>query len=318
VLDRASRERRQCHEGLSRAEAAERTAWVALDAQRDALAGAALGPPAVARDDVAAAWATLVAWADDQRPLRLATLEEHLAHVAAGGDERDRLVAGLDRVLDDVGLPHRGQPHRDVVVEALARAEQDVRVLEEALSEHERLTVVEIDLARRMDVARTLEQELQANRFERWVLEQVMRELCVTATALLQRLSESAYSLVLDDKRGFMVQDHRNADEARLARTLSGGETFLASLSLALALAEQVAQSGAGGAGRLESIFLDEGFGTLDAETLDVVAAAIEELGASGRMVGLVSHVSELAERVPVRFEVRRGPHSSTVTRVDR
>ena len=65
-----------------------------------------------------------------------------------------------------------------------------------------------------------------------------------------------------------------------------------------------------GGTARLESIFLDEGFGTLDPETLDVVAA--------GRTVGLVSHVPELAERVPVCFEVRRGPHTSTVTRVDR
>ena len=114
-----------------------------------------------------------------------------------------------------------------------------------------------------------------------------------------------------------MVVDHRNADEVRLARTLSGGETFLASLALALALAEEVARAGRGAA-RLESLFLDEGFGTLDADTLDVVAAAIEELGASGRMVGLVSHVPELADRVPVRFEVRRGPRSSTIERVDR
>ena len=62
----------------------------------------------------------------------------------------------------------------------------------------------------------------------------------------------------------------------------------------------------AGGAARLESIFLDEGFGTLDPDTLDVVAAAIEELGARGRMVGVVTHVRELAERLPVRFEVRK------------
>jgi exonuclease SbcC len=102
-----------------------------------------------------------------------------------------------------------------------------------------------------------------------------------------------------------------------MARTLSGGETFLASLALALALAEQVARTGQGAA-HLESLFLDEGFGTLDADTLDVVAAAMEDLGAGGRMVGLVSHVPELAERVPVRFDVRRGPRGSTVERVER
>src|SRR5439155_1736832 len=69
---------------------------------------------------------------------------------------------------------------------------------------------------------------------------------------------------------------------------------------------------------RLESIFLDEGFGTLDADTLDVVASAIEELGASGRLVGVVSHVADLAERLPVRFEVRRAGNASTIERVDR
>jgi DNA repair protein SbcC/Rad50 len=113
------------------------------------------------------------------------------------------------------------------------------------------------------------------------------------------------------------VLDHRNADEPRTVRSLSGGERFLASLALALALAEHVAELAAEGAARLESLFLDEGFGTLDADTLDVVAAAIEELGSRGRMVGVVTHVRDLAERIPVRFDVRRGPEGSTVRRVD-
>jgi exonuclease SbcC len=130
---------------------------------------------------------------------------------------------------------------------------------------------------------------------------------------VLRELSGGQYSLTLDPKTSnFMVIDHRNADEQRSARTLSGGETFLASLALALALAEMTAR----GAAPLDAIFLDEGFGTLDADTLDTVAAAIEELGARGRMVGLVSHVQELADRVPVRFEVRKGPQTSTVEKV--
>ena len=67
---------------------------------------------------------------------------------------------------------------------------------------------------------------------------------------------------------------------------------------------------------RLDAIFLDEGFGTLDPETLDVVAATIENLGQSGRMVGVVTHVSELAARVPVRFVVRKGAGTSVVEKV--
>ena len=122
--------------------------------------------------------------------------------------------------------------------------------------------------------------------------------------------------VVCSEDGQFAVVDHANADTIRLARTLSGGETFLVSLALALALADQIAELAAGGAVRLESIFLDEGFGSLDADTLETVAAAIEELGAQGRVVGVVTHVRELAERLPVRFEVRKGPGGSTVERV--
>src|SRR5690606_40840722 len=89
------------------------------------------------------------------------------------------------------------------------------------------------------------------------------------ASATRRRLSGGAYSLAVDEARTFAVVDHHNADEARPAKTLSGGETFLASLALALALADQVAELAAEGSPRLEAIFLDEGFGTLDAETLD-------------------------------------------------
>ena len=96
-----------------------------------------------------------------------------------------------------------------------------------------------------------------------------------------------------------MVVDHNNADELRLARTLSGGETFLASLSLALALSDDVAQLAAHGAARLDALFLDEGFGTLDPDTLDTVASVIEALGARGRMVGLITHVAEAGRAHP-------------------
>ena len=115
----------------------------------------------------------------------------------------------------------------------------------------------------------------------------------------------------------FTVRDHGNADERRDIRTLSGGELFLASLALALALAESIAELATVDGPRLESIFLDEGFGTLDGETLDTLAVAIEELSASGRLVVVVTHVRDLAERMPVRFEVRKGSATSTIERVE-
>ncbi len=118
------------------------------------------------------------------------------------------------------------------------------------------------------------------------------------------------------DGTDFDICDHHNADQVRQAKSLSGGETFLASLALALALSDSHADLAPEGAPGLDSLFLDEGFGTLDPETLDVTAAAIEELGASGRMVAIVTHIRELAERMPLRFEVTKSPTTSTVTRV--
>jgi exonuclease SbcC len=135
------------------------------------------------------------------------------------------------------------------------------------------------------------------------------------ASARLMMLTGERYSLQFNEDE-IRVVDHDNADETRISDTLSGGETFLTSLALALELSDQVQR--AVGAVNLDSLFIDEGFGTLDPDTLDVVATAIEELGAAGRMVGVVSHVAELAERVPVRFEISRTGNASTITRVDR
>ena len=94
-----------------------------------------------------------------------------------------------------------------------------------------------------------------------------------------------------------------------------GGETFQASLALALALSAQMSSLAAAGAARLDSIFLDEGFGTLDPETLEVVATTLETLAQGQRMVGVITHVAALAERVPVRFLVSRNARTSTVVR---
>jgi exonuclease SbcC len=149
--------------------------------------------------------------------------------------------------------------------------------------------------------------------FERWIMADVMTDLADRASIRLSELSSGAYSLTTNGT-DFEIRDHRNADEVRSARTLSGGETFLTSLSLALALSESITELASTSTPPLESMFLDEGFGTLDPETLDIVAAAIEDLGASGRMIGLVTHIRDLADRVPTRFDVQRGTNGSTVT----
>src|SRR6476620_4596461 len=92
------------------------------------------------------------------------------------------------------------------------------------------------------------------------------------------------------------------ARQLRSADTLSGGETFLASLALALQLGEQVQK--AAEATKLDSLFIDEGFGTLDPEALDAAASVIESLRVGGRMVGIISHIEDLSLRLPARVRV--------------
>jgi exonuclease SbcC len=112
------------------------------------------------------------------------------------------------------------------------------------------------------------------------------------------------------------VVDHADADTRRPVKTLSGGETFQASLSLALALSEQLSGLAAASAARLDSIFLDEGFGTLDEANLELVAGTLENLASLGdRMVGVITHVPALAERVPVRYVVSRDQRTASVVR---
>jgi len=287
----------------------------AFDQARDALA--ALGPPPVDRGDLVAAWDQLVSWAADQLPSARAEVAAAEDHVKAAESARSAISGQIAEALEGAGLtlPHRGDP-AVAIADAVGSARNAVRTMQKQV---ERAAAVHQELAaqrRDGDLARSLGQHLSARGFEQWVLDEVLVELCARATDLLRALSSDAYSLASDGNGGFVIVDHRNADEQRSARTLSGGETFLASLALALALADQVGQLAAEGAARIESLFLDEGFGSLDPETLDTVAAAIEELGSQGRMVGLISHVSELAERVPVRFVVAAEPGGSTVTKV--
>jgi exonuclease SbcC len=99
---------------------------------------------------------------------------------------------------------------------------------------------------------------------------------------------------------GLQVVDHDMADEVRGVHNLSGGERFLVSLALALGLASMSSNRGI----QVESLFIDEGFGSLDSSSLDVAISALERLQAGGRRIGLISHVEELKERIPVRIEV--------------
>ncbi|OPY60274.1 MAG: Nuclease SbcCD subunit C [Pelotomaculum sp. PtaU1.Bin065] len=147
--------------------------------------------------------------------------------------------------------------------------------------------------------------------FERFVLGSLLDDVTIAATARLKLMSRGRYHLqrTLDRTRrntagGLELEVFDTyTGVARSVSTLSGGETFLASLSLALGLAD-VVQSYAGGI-HLDTILVDEGFGTLDPESLDFALRALIDLQKTGRLVGIISHVPELKERIDARLEIR-------------
>jgi exonuclease SbcC len=162
-------------------------------------------------------------------------------------------------------------------------------------------------LVAELGLYRALADELRTDRFQEFVLEEAFQELARGGSQRLQELT-GRYSLRYRDG-ALMVVDHDNGDEERSTDTLSGGETFLASLALALQLSAQIQQ--AAGAVLLEALFIDEGFATLDAETLESAAGALEALRGSGRMVGIITHLRDLADRLPRRIVVQRRAEGS-------
>lgn len=305
---------RQARKQRDKSRAEVDAAWSKYDESRDSVASSE--PPAPDRGDLSGSWRALLEWAEAGRPARLraadaaaAAAEEAASTHAAKLAELVEACAGEDVAVED-------SPPRDAVVDARAEAVAERDRIAEDLERAAGLRERRDQAKERAQVARALAGHLRANAFERWLLNEAFQQLVEGASQGLRELSNGEYSFAYDERLNFEVVDHRNADERRLARTLSGGETFLASLALALALSDQIRDLAARGAPRLESIFLDEGFGTLDAETLDTVAAAIEELGAGGRVVGLVTHVRDLADRVPVQYRVTKGATTASVEKV--
>ncbi|MFJ9640818.1 AAA family ATPase [Streptomyces sp. NPDC101178] len=155
-------------------------------------------------------------------------------------------------------------------------------------------------------------------RLEAYVLAARLEQVAAAATARLRRMSSGRYTLVHSDARtggrraglGLHVVDAWTGSERDTA-TLSGGETFFASLALALGLADVVTEE-AGGV-RLDTLFIDEGFGSLDDQTLDEVLDVLDSLRERDRSVGIVSHVADLRRRIPARLEVVKERQGSRV-----
>ncbi|HEU4422870.1 MAG TPA: SMC family ATPase [Pilimelia sp.] len=314
VAVRTAREaQRRARAAVQAADDRLRAAWRGFDTARDAVA--ALGPPAADRDDLAGAWSTLGEWATQAARDRTAARGQAVAAVTAAREAADTVRAEIAGLFREAELPvPEDDGYGQAAAVAVERADAHCQRLAERREQAEQLRAQRDAHERDGRVAKALAGHLRANNFERWLLEEALDLLVNGASRILRELTGGQYDLV-HTKGEFFVVDHHDAGLRRGVRTLSGGETFQASLALALALSEQLAGMSTTAAS-LESIVLDEGFGTLDAATLDTVATTLESLAARGdRMVGVVTHVPSLAERVPVRFEVRKDARTATVER---
>ncbi len=157
------------------------------------------------------------------------------------------------------------------------------------------------ELSRKKEHLEQFKNLLKGNGFIEYISEERLRYVAKEASETLGTLTRHRYGLELDTENGFVIRDDSNGGMRRLVTTLSGGETFLTSLALALALSSQIQLKGQS---PLEFFFLDEGFGTLDSNLLDTVIDALERLSTKDRVIGLISHVPEMKSRITRRLVV--------------
>ncbi len=184
--------------------------------------------------------------------------------------------------------------------DAFAAIKDDVLTLHALLDEADELERALTDL----------ERALKPGAFLKWLTLRRSRSLLVHASRVLSEISDGKYAFADpgDEEARWMVVDEESG-QPRSPASLSGGEQFIASLALALGMVEMMARSG----GRLESLFLDEGFGSLDRSNLDAAVEALGTVAAKGRMVGVISHVRAVAEQIDDVLAVERGVTGSRV-----
>ena len=189
--------------------------------------------------------------------------------------------------------------------------QRTIAELKDALSKREALDDEIQTASDELERWSRLQDTIPANDLRDFALDIMFKQVSRIANAQLQYLTSERYQLKVEGIGKLTVVDRWNANEERPVETLSGGESFLTSLALALALSEL-----SRGRSQIHSLFLDEGFGTLDSETLDIAIAALEGLQMQGRSIFLISHIGELTRRVPVRIAVEKMGNGSSRVQV--
>jgi exonuclease SbcC len=236
---------------------------------------------------------------DEARARLAAVLADRLHEVEAEISEDEARAAELARDQ----ARRAADEARDRAAAAAARGEELARRRARALEIRARIDAL-APRARRLGHIR---QVVSGNQLSELAAERHLEAVTRGAAALLRTLSSDRYALVRTPEGAFAVADAAYGGLVRTPSTLSGGETFLVSLALALSLSERIQLAGRT---RFDFFFLDEGFGSLDAVTLETALGALEQLRGPNRVIGMISHVPAIEERMPRRLRVgseRRG-----------
>jgi len=199
------------------------------------------------------------------------------------------------------------------LLEELGKKKEKISEMEKNLKKVNELNEKIKKLQHVTDMLNEMFKLVSGNRFVDFVAVSHLRYLAKEASKRLMEITNKRYSLELDAECNFVICDNYNGGVRRDCNTLSGGETFLTSLALALALSTQIQLKGNTS---IEFFFLDEGFGTLDSKLLDTVMTSLERLHKENLCVGIISHVEELKNRVPVKLVVtpaESGAHGSKI-----
>ncbi|MCY6354582.1 AAA family ATPase [Clostridium sp. ZS2-4] len=189
----------------------------------------------------------------------------------------------------------------NIKIKEIAAIQKTIEDMEKDMEDLKELRKKEKELNHKLSLLNDLGKLIEGNKFVEFAAMNQLKYIAREASRRLKNITRDRYALEIDSEGNFTIRDDYNGGEIRDTSTLSGGETFLTSLALALALSSQVQLKGSA---PLEFFFLDEGFGTLDTELLEIVMNSLEKLHSSRLSVGIISHVEELKNRVPVKLVV--------------
>lgn len=254
-------------------------------------------------------------------------MEERKATLQTYQEQGRELSARRAGLLDKLQGRELLDAQWDEIVQGLAQAAAAVeevtsqfgaarRDYEELVQKHARWSELEEQrrtLFHEFSKLEELRKVLKGNDFVEFLAKEQLDYVARHASERLKQLTRNRYALETDSESGFVMRDDSNGGVKRPVTTLSGGETFLTSLSLALSLSSQIQLRGEH---PLEFFFLDEGFGTLDPELLEVVMSTLEELNLGNMTIGVISHVPEMRQRMNRRLIVEPAEAAGRGSRV--